>query len=181
MVAVALTDVPGSSDVFERGFVTYSNAAKQEMLGVSGTTLATFGAVSEEVAREMAAGALGNSTATLAVAVTGIAGPGGSEHKPEGLTAPGSGGLIGDQKNVSMGQHSAEHTGNRCAAQRNDASAARIRMDDGRQPKPMGFGKVIVRKTDFQRILAGIEPDDDKRVGLSRRNGWVGRIGRSDI
>lgn len=84
MVAAALTDVAGASDVFERGFITYSNRAKQEMLGVSAATLAAFGAVSEEVAREMAAGALARSGAGLAVSVTGIAGPGGSEFKPEG-------------------------------------------------------------------------------------------------
>jgi nicotinamide-nucleotide amidase len=84
MVAAALTDVPGSSDVFDRGFVTYSNAAKVDMLGVSPATLAANGAVSEAVAAEMAIGALTHSQATLAVAITGIAGPGGSEHKPEG-------------------------------------------------------------------------------------------------
>jgi nicotinamide-nucleotide amidase len=84
MVAVALTDVAGSSDVFERGFVTYSNAAKVEMLGVSEVTLSAHGAVSLEVAREMADGALANSAAEIAVSVTGIAGPGGSEFKPEG-------------------------------------------------------------------------------------------------
>ncbi|MEH6772671.1 MAG: CinA family protein [Cereibacter changlensis] len=84
MISAALTDVAGSSDVFDRGFVTYSNAAKQAMLGVSPATLARVGAVSEEVAREMAEGALARSEATLAVAVTGIAGPGGSEFKPEG-------------------------------------------------------------------------------------------------
>ena len=84
LIAGALTDVPGSSDVVERGFVTYSNAAKTEMLGVREATLAAHGAVSEEVAREMAAGALARSRAGLAVAVTGIAGPGGSEAKPEG-------------------------------------------------------------------------------------------------
>ena len=76
--------VAGSSDVFERGFVTYSNAAKIDMLQVLPGTLAAFGAVSEAVAREMAAGALANSAADLAVSVTGIAGPGGSEFKPEG-------------------------------------------------------------------------------------------------
>lgn len=84
MVAAVLTDVAGSSDVFDRGFVTYSNAAKVEMLGVSPATLATHGAVSEPVAREMAEGALARSGAGLAVAITGIAGPGGSEFKPEG-------------------------------------------------------------------------------------------------
>jgi nicotinamide-nucleotide amidase len=70
--------------MFDRGFVTYSNAAKQEMLGVRSETLATHGAVSEEVAREMAEGALAHSLADLGVSVTGIAGPGGSERKPEG-------------------------------------------------------------------------------------------------
>lgn len=84
MIAAALTDIPGSSDVFDRGFVTYSNAAKQDMLGVSAETLAQFGAVSEQVAREMAEGALARSRAGLAISVTGIAGPGGSEFKPEG-------------------------------------------------------------------------------------------------
>ncbi len=84
MVAAALTDVAGSSDVFERGFVTYTNRAKTEMLGVREATLAAVGAVSEEVAREMALGALVNSDAQLAVSITGIAGPGGSEFKPEG-------------------------------------------------------------------------------------------------
>ncbi|WP_270730564.1 CinA family protein [Shimia sp. Alg240-R146] len=84
MVAAALTDVAGSSDVFERGFVTYTNLAKTEMLGVREATLAAVGAVSEEVAREMALGALVNSDAQLAVSITGIAGPGGSEFKPEG-------------------------------------------------------------------------------------------------
>lgn len=84
MIAAALTDIAGSSDVFDRGFVTYSNDAKQKMLGVQPRTLNTFGAVSEQVAKEMAEGALDRSKANLAVSVTGIAGPGGSEHKPEG-------------------------------------------------------------------------------------------------
>ena len=84
LVAAALTEVAGSSDVFDRGFVTYSNAAKQAMLGVREATLQAWGAVSEEVAREMAEGALAQSGAGLAVAVTGIAGPGGSGVKPEG-------------------------------------------------------------------------------------------------
>lgn len=84
MVAVSLTDLAGSSDVFDRGFVTYSNAAKIDMLGVAAQTLTDFGAVSPQVALEMAAGALARSTADLAVSITGIAGPGGSEFKPEG-------------------------------------------------------------------------------------------------
>ena len=84
LIAGALTEVPGSSDAFDRGFVTYSNNAKQQMLDVRANTIQDFGAVSEEVAAQMAAGALHNSDAGIAVAVTGIAGPGGSEHKPEG-------------------------------------------------------------------------------------------------
>lgn len=84
LIAGAITDIAGSSAVFDRGFVTYSNAAKRAMLGVGAATLDAFGAVSEAVARAMAEGALARSDATLAVAVTGIAGPGGSEHKPEG-------------------------------------------------------------------------------------------------
>lgn len=84
LIAGALTEVPGSSVAVDRGFVTYSNAAKRQMLNVRAETLKSYGAVSEEVAAEMASGALRNSDAGIAVAVTGIAGPGGSEHKPEG-------------------------------------------------------------------------------------------------
>ena len=84
MIAAALTDIAGSSDVFDRGFVTYSNAAKIDMLDVRQETLTTYGAVSEQTAREMADGALTRANATLSVATTGIAGPGGSEFKPEG-------------------------------------------------------------------------------------------------
>jgi nicotinamide-nucleotide amidase len=85
-VAQAVTAVAGSSDWFERGFVTYSDASKQELLGVRSETLARHGAVSEETAREMAQGALARSKATLALAVTGVAGPGGgSATKPVGM------------------------------------------------------------------------------------------------
>ena len=84
MISAAITDVAGSSQILDRGFVTYSNTAKMDMLGVSADTLDTHGAVSELVAAEMAAGALQHSNATLTVSVTGIAGPGGSDFKPEG-------------------------------------------------------------------------------------------------
>ncbi|MFT5649190.1 MAG: nicotinamide-nucleotide amidase [Yoonia sp.] len=84
MVAVAITDIAGSSAIFDRGFVTYTNDAKIDMLGVKQPTLDVFGAVSEQVANEMASGAVSNSNATIAVSITGIAGPGGSDHKPEG-------------------------------------------------------------------------------------------------
>lgn len=84
-IAAACTDLAGSSRWFERGFVTYSNAAKQELLGVHADTLQAHGAVSEAVVREMAAGALEHSRADLALSVSGIAGPdGGSVQKPVG-------------------------------------------------------------------------------------------------
>ena len=95
LLAGALTDIPGSSDVFERGFVTYSNASKTEMLGVDPALIEAHGAVSEEVAAAMAAGALARSDATLAVSTTGIAGPGGSEFKPEGRVCFGIAGPEG--------------------------------------------------------------------------------------
>ena len=95
LLAGALTDVPGSSDVFERGFVTYSNASKSEILGVDPSLIATRGAVSEEVAAAMALGALDRSAADLAVSTTGIAGPGGSEFKPEGRVCFGIAGAKG--------------------------------------------------------------------------------------
>jgi len=86
LVAGALTEIAGSSDVVDRGFVTYSNAAKEAMLGVPAATLERHGAVSREVAEAMARGALTHAPADLAVAITGIAGPGGgSAEKPVGL------------------------------------------------------------------------------------------------
>jgi nicotinamide-nucleotide amidase len=86
LIAGAITEVAGSSGWFDRGFVTYSNEAKIEMLGVRPDTLAAHGAVSEATAREMAAGALDRSGADVAVAVTGVAGPaGGTPEKPVGL------------------------------------------------------------------------------------------------
>lgn len=98
MIAGAITDIAGSSEVFDRGFVTYSNEAKMEMLGVSEQTLGRYGAVSKNVAREMADGAKTRSRADYAVSVTGIAGPGGgSADKPVGLVhmgLAGPGGLI---------------------------------------------------------------------------------------
>lgn len=86
LVSAVLTEIPGASDVFDRGFVTYTNAAKSQVLDVPAWLIEKHGAVSEEVARAMAGGALKHSTANLAVAVTGIAGPGGgSAQKPVGL------------------------------------------------------------------------------------------------
>ena len=86
LIGGLLTEIPGSSDVFERGFIVYSNRAKQDMLGVPGDMIADMGAVSEAVARTMAEGAVENSNAHMAVAVTGVAGPGGGTRmKPIGL------------------------------------------------------------------------------------------------
>lgn len=86
LISACFTEIAGASDVFERGFVTYSNRAKEEMLGVDPQTLARFGAVSKETALEMARGALLRAGADIAIAVTGIAGPGGgSAGKPVGL------------------------------------------------------------------------------------------------
>ena len=86
LIIATLTDIPGSSSMVDRGFITYSNEAKMEMLGVSAATLDAYGAVSRETALEMAAGALSHSRAGIALAVTGIAGPdGGSAEKPVGL------------------------------------------------------------------------------------------------
>jgi len=103
MIAAALTDIGGSSDVFERGFVTYSNEAKTEMLGVPAELIAHHGAVSVHVAREMALGALRHARADVAVAVTGIAGPGGgSDAKPVGLVYLG-----GARKGAARVEHHA--------------------------------------------------------------------------
>jgi nicotinamide-nucleotide amidase len=86
LIAALLTEIPGSSDVVERGFVTYSNEAKEDLLGVPGDLIHQYGAVAEPVARAMAQGALKHSLAHLSVAVTGIAGPGGgTAQKPVGL------------------------------------------------------------------------------------------------
>ncbi|WP_394689454.1 CinA family protein [Hoeflea sp.] len=86
LIAGAITDIAGSSAVFDRGFVTYSNEAKQDMLGVKAATLEAYGAVSPQVATEMVLGARRRSQAEFAVSVTGVAGPGGgTAHKPVGL------------------------------------------------------------------------------------------------
>lgn len=92
MIATALTDKPGSSKVFERGFVTYSNQSKIDCLGVSPDTLHKYGAVSSQTVEEMAKGALDNSEAKISIAITGIAGPdGGTPQKPVGLVYIGYG------------------------------------------------------------------------------------------
>lgn len=89
LIAGALTDIPGSSAAFDRGFVTYSNAAKTQMIDVPDGLITQHGAVSEQVARAMAQGALARSDAHIAVSVTGVAGPGGTPLKPEGMVCFG--------------------------------------------------------------------------------------------
>ena len=108
MVAAALTDIPGSSVVLDRGFVTYSNTAKAEMLGVDPAIISHHGAVSEEVVRAMAAGALNSiahSGSKLAVSVSGVAGPGGgSDEKPVGLVWFGIAGQAGNRLSLEAEQ-----------------------------------------------------------------------------
>lgn len=111
MIAAALTDIAGSSDVVERGFVTYSNRAKTELLGVAADLIAQHGAVSAEVAAAMVEGALAHAPVDLAVAVTGIAGPGGgSAEKPVGLVYLGvatRGGTARIERQVFRGDRAA--------------------------------------------------------------------------
>ena len=120
LIAGALTEIAGSSDVVDRGFVTYSNAAKTEMLGVPAEMIAAHGAVSEAVARAMAEGALARSRAQIAIAVTGIAGPGGgSPDKPVGLVWFGcarAGGAVKTVSHVFPGDRHAVREATVCAA-----------------------------------------------------------------
>jgi nicotinamide-nucleotide amidase len=111
LIAATLTAIAGSSDVVERGFVTYSNEAKMELLGVTAASLAMAGAVSEEVARAMADGAITRSRADIALSVTGIAGPGGAtETKPVGLVFIGAarrGGTLLVERHIFDGDRAA--------------------------------------------------------------------------
>ncbi len=110
MIAARIVDLPGVSAVFEQGFVTYSNEAKEKLLGVSHETLERYGAVSRETAAEMAAGCAKKSGAEFAVAVTGIAGPdGGSEEKPVGLVYIGcyAYGTVTTYRNIFTGDRAA--------------------------------------------------------------------------
>ncbi len=120
LVAASLTAIAGSSDVFERGFVTYSNAAKEALLGVPAALITAEGAVSEKVAREMAAGALRNSAAHLAVSVTGVAGPGGgSAEKPVGLVWLGAarrGGEVRSERHLFSGDRASVRAASVAAA-----------------------------------------------------------------
>jgi nicotinamide-nucleotide amidase len=134
LVAAALTEIPGSSDVVDRGFVTYSNDAKHAMLGVETATLTTFGAVSKETATAMAFGALEHADVNLAVAITGIAGPGGAAPgKPVGLVhiavAARDGRLT--HKEFRFGA-----VGRSVVRQNSVVEAIKMLMDMARGPKP---------------------------------------------
>ncbi|HYL87462.1 MAG TPA: nicotinamide-nucleotide amidase [Burkholderiales bacterium] len=119
-VAQAVTAIAGSSDWFERGFVTYSNAAKEEMLGVRHETIVNHGAVSEETAREMALGALDHSRGTVALAITGIAGPGGgTAAKPVGTVC-----FAWARKGHAVSTESRRFAGDRDAVRRQSAEHA---------------------------------------------------------
>jgi nicotinamide-nucleotide amidase len=134
LVAGALTEIPGSSDVIDRGFVTYSNEAKHAMLGVPTATLATFGAVSQETAIAMAVGALETADVDLAVAITGIAGPGGATPgKPVGLVhfaaAARDGRIVHREQRFGA-------IGRSTVRQRSVVEALRMLLEMVRPPKP---------------------------------------------
>lgn len=123
-LAKSLTDIAGSSQWFERGFVTYSNAAKREMLGVLPATLAREGAVSEAVVLEMASGVLAHSAADIAVAISGIAGPGGGvPGKPVGTVCFGL-----EEKNVLLQTDTQHFEGDREAVRRQSVAHALTRL-----------------------------------------------------
>jgi nicotinamide-nucleotide amidase len=161
LVAGALTDIPGSSDVIDRGFVTYSNDAKRVMLGVEAATLATFGAVSKETAKAMAVGALERTDVDLAVAITGIAGPGGATPgKPVGLVhfaaAARDGRIIHREQRFGA-------IGRAAVRQRSVVEALRMLMELARGPQ----ATTKPRLTSVSRLPA--------RLARSQRRGTVKR------
>src|SRR5579871_4298374 len=135
LVAGALTDIPGSSDVIDRGFVTYSNDAKRAMLGVEADTLATFGAVSRETATQMAVGALERADVDLAVSITGIAGPGGAvPGKPVGLVHFA---VAARDGRIARREHRFGAIGRTAVRQRSVIEALQMLMEMARGPKQM--------------------------------------------
>ncbi|MCG6204259.1 CinA family protein [Rhodopseudomonas sp. HC1] len=134
LVAGALTDIPGSSDVIDRGFVTYSNAAKHDLLGVETATLNTFGAVSKETAIAMAVGALEKADVDLAVSITGIAGPGGAvPGKPVGLVHFS---VAARDGRIAHREHRFGAIGRSNVRQRSVVEALRMLLELARGPKP---------------------------------------------
>ena len=149
LIAGLLTEIPGSSAVVERGFVVYSNDAKEELLGVPAETLATHGAVSEATARALAEGALKASRADIAVSVTGIAGPdGGSAEKPVGLVWFGCARRAADRSRAKNG--SATSAGARCASPRSASRSISWRRRSERAGEE-GAGVVWLPKRGFSR------------------------------
>src|SRR6516165_5060611 len=133
LVAAALTDIPGSSDVIDRAFVTYSNDAKRSMLGVNAMTLATFGAVSKETAIQMAVGALERADVDLAVSITGIAGPGGAvPGKPVGLVHFA---VAARDGRIAHREHRFGAIGRTAVRQRSVVEALRMLMELARGPR----------------------------------------------
>ncbi|PZA13735.1 CinA family protein [Rhodopseudomonas palustris] len=155
LVAGALTDIPGSSDVIDRGFVTYSNAAKHDLLGVENATLNTFGAVSKETAIAMAVGALENADVDLAVSITGIAGPGGATPgKPVGLVHFA---VAARDGRISHREQRFGAIGRSNVRQRSVVEALRMLLELARGPKPPTKAK--------REVAAGVH----KRVARSPR------------
>ena len=162
LVAGALTDIPGSSDVIDRGFVTYSNEAKRAMLGVKATTLATFGAVSKETATAMAIGALEKAGVDLAVAITGIAGPGGATpSKPVGLVhfavAARDGRIV--HRETRFGA-----IGRSAVRQRSVVEALRMLMELARGPQAQAKPRREAASRSYPRVARS-----PRRNGLKRR------------
>ena len=163
LVAGALTDIPGSSDVIDRGFVTYSNNAKRAMLGVKAGTLDSFGAVSKETATAMAVGALERAGTDLAVSITGIAGPGGATpDKPVGLVhfavAARDGRLL--HREFRFGA-----IGRSSVRQRSVVEALRMLMELARGPKP----PAKVRRESTSRLRLRTARAPLRRAGERRR------------
>ncbi len=132
MISAAFTELSGSSDIFDRGFVTYSNEAKIAMLGVLPATIETYGAVSEETAREMCQGALKHSLADVAISVTGIAGPtGGTPEKPVGLVYIG----IANKQDAKIFKYIFQ--GNRSEVREQTVEAALHHLSEFINPSPL--------------------------------------------
>jgi nicotinamide-nucleotide amidase len=162
LVAGALTEIPGSSEVIDRGFVTYSNEAKHQMLGVSSTTLATFGAVSKETAIAMAVGALENADVDLAVAITGIAGPGGATPgKPVGLVhfavAARDGRIVDREQRFGA-------IGRSAVRQRSVVEALRMLLEIARGPKPAAKTRRVAASQARPRVARS-----PRRTAVKRR------------
>src|SRR5580658_4438595 len=162
LVAGALTDIPGSSDVIDRGFVTYSNDAKRAMLGVEADTLATFGAVSKETAIQMAVGALERAEVDLAVAITGIAGPGGAvPGKPVGLVHFA---VAARDGRITHRENRFGAIGRSAVRQRSVVEALRMLMEMARGPKA-----AKPKRTAVSRIRPRVTRSPRRRAAKGRR------------